>query len=191
MKSHNVAIIGAGIMGSAAADAALDLFPKVTVIEQHRRLHSLGSSTGVSRGIRLAYTDRRYIPAVRRSFELWEGLESRSGTSLLIPTGGLDFGGEEEETLISTIDSMREEDVPHEFVSPKKAAQSFDGLRLPPGSVAVYQPDAALIKADQALAALQDRAAERGAEFRFCTPVEAIQAVGNGDARTYRIKAGA
>lgn len=190
MNTIDLAIVGAGIMGSAAADAA-GLFQTVAVFEQYPRLHSFGSSTGVTRGIRLAYTDVRYIPAVRRSFELWRELEKSGGISLIIPTGGLDFGAEDSRTLAATIESMAEAGVPFRLMSPRRVAREFAGLKIPRGSTAAHQPDAALIRANEALAALQDRAAEKGADFHFSAPVESVQVRNEGGGPVYTLRAGA
>ena len=52
------------------------VWSQVLGIEQYGVAHSLGSSHGISRIIRLAYhEDPAYVPLLKRAYELWQELE--------------------------------------------------------------------------------------------------------------------
>ncbi|HWP72406.1 MAG TPA: FAD-dependent oxidoreductase, partial [Gemmatimonadaceae bacterium] len=89
----DVAVVGVGGMGSAAAYQLARRGLSVVAIERHEPGHDRGSSHGLSRIIRLAYFEHpSYVPLLQRSFELWRELEADSGEQVLHVTGGLDIG---------------------------------------------------------------------------------------------------
>ncbi len=61
--------------------------------------HSMGSSHGVIRIIRLRYYEHpAYVPLLHRACELWREADRASGQTLLVTTGSID-GGLEDDTL--------------------------------------------------------------------------------------------
>lgn len=52
---------------------------KVLGLEQYGVAHSMGSSHGISRIIRLAYhEDPAYVPLLKRAYQLWKELEEET-----------------------------------------------------------------------------------------------------------------
>ena len=84
----NVAVVGAGIMGSAAARELARSGHEVTLYEQFRLGHSRGSSHGRSRIVRLAYPELEFVELAREAFRGWRELEHESGLELLELSGG-------------------------------------------------------------------------------------------------------
>src|SRR5206468_11568027 len=78
-----VAVVGAGIMGSAAARALSRAGHDVTLYEQFRVGHDRGSSHGRSRIFRLAYAEPEYVRLAQEALGLWRELEAESGETLL------------------------------------------------------------------------------------------------------------
>ena len=87
-----VAVIGGGVIGCAAAYALARRGQRVTLLEQFAAGHARGSSHGPSRIIRLAYDGADYVALARASYDLWSALEAESGETLKVATGGLDIG---------------------------------------------------------------------------------------------------
>ena len=86
-------IVGVGGMGSAAAWQLARRGKRVLGIERFDIPHAMGSSHGVTRIIRLPYYENpRYVPLLRRAYELWREIEVASGATLLITTGSIDAG---------------------------------------------------------------------------------------------------
>src|SRR5690554_1381091 len=91
MRNYDVIVIGAGVAGSAAA-YALARDQRVLLLEQHRFLHTHGSSHGGSRIFRYAYPQPQYVALARAAEEGWRALEHDVGENVLTTTGGLDIG---------------------------------------------------------------------------------------------------
>src|SRR3979411_1221025 len=90
-----VAVIGAGLgaHGSSAAYRLAARGASVLGFDRFARGHTLGSSGGLSRIIRLSYYEHPdYVPMLRRAWDLWRELERESGETLLTQTGGLYVG---------------------------------------------------------------------------------------------------
>ena len=78
-----VAVVGAGIMGSATAYALARQGRDVLLLEQFRIGHEHGSSHGRSRIVRLAYPEVEFVELAREAFAGWRELEQESGQELL------------------------------------------------------------------------------------------------------------
>ena len=92
-RTHDVAIVGLGAMGGAAALELSRRGADVIGFDRFTPPHTFGSSHGDTRIIREAYFEHPvYVPMVQRAFELWRELERVSGRALLQQTGGLMIG---------------------------------------------------------------------------------------------------
>src|SRR3954470_13713579 len=94
MKSHktDVAVIGAGAMGSSTAWWLARRGADVVLFEQFAPRHSQGSSHGGTRIFRFAYYDPFYVRMAQTALPLWRELESDAGETLLDITGAVDHG---------------------------------------------------------------------------------------------------
>ncbi|MGB1288767.1 MAG: FAD-dependent oxidoreductase, partial [Aggregatilineales bacterium] len=125
MQAFDVIVIGAGIVGSGAAYHLSKNGQRVLLLEQFEIDHQRGSSYGDSRIIRYAYDKTPYISLIKDVFPLWETLEQESGESLLVKTGGIDFGFPDAETFMDTLHSMQTMDIPHELLITEDARLRF------------------------------------------------------------------
>src|SRR3954470_22365256 len=92
-QRFDVIVVGLGAMGSATAYHLASAGVRVLGLEQFDIPHSLGSSHGASRMIRLAYFEHpHYVPLLRRPYQLWETLQADFGQPILHLTGGLYMG---------------------------------------------------------------------------------------------------
>jgi sarcosine oxidase len=87
----DVAVVGAGIMGSATAYALARGGHDVTLYEQFEVGHTRGSSHGRSRIVRLAYPDVEFVELAKESFAGWRELEREAGVELLELNGLLEL----------------------------------------------------------------------------------------------------
>ena len=89
----DVIVAGLGAHGSSAAYQLAARGASVLGFDRFARGHTLGSSGGLSRIIRLSYYEHPdYVPLLRRAWTLWRELERDSGETLLTETGGLYAG---------------------------------------------------------------------------------------------------
>jgi sarcosine oxidase len=155
-------VVGAGVMGAAAAQWLAARGATVVLIDQYARGHALGGSHGDSRIFRLAYPDRDYTELAAQSLAQWRDLEEISGRELLVTTGGVDHGPGVVNAIGSVLAPLG---VPFEVVPAPVAMDRWPGMRFE-GDV-VCQPDAGRLQADNAVDVFQTLAQDRGATLLF------------------------
>lgn len=169
---HDVAIVGLGAMGSAAALELARRGADVIGFDRHTPPHTLGSSHGGSRIIREAYFESPvYVPMVQRAFELWRALERASGTPLLQPTGGLMIGAPDSVLVEGALRSAREHGLLHEVLSATEIRARYPVLNPEDDMVAVWEPRAGVLAPEACVTAQLDQARAHGAALRFDEPV--------------------
>jgi sarcosine oxidase len=157
---QKIAVIGAGVMGLATARALERRGHDVAVYEQFERGHERGSSHGRSRIFRLAYAEEEYVRLARESLGLWRQLEAETGETLLELNGLLEIVRTLEESTAHTLEACG---VEWHRLDGAEAERRYP-IRVPEGSFAVLQPEAGIVRADKALAALG-----RGLDVRYET----------------------
>jgi sarcosine oxidase len=100
VKSYDAIVAGVGSMGSAALYEFARRGRRVLGLEQFDVPNALGTYVGVTRIIRLAYSEHpKYVPLLARAYDLWRALETAAGEQLLFITGGVDAGPESSWTI--------------------------------------------------------------------------------------------
>ena len=90
--TRSVAVIGGGVIGSAAAWQLAVRGHRVVLFEQFGPGHARGASHGSSRIFRHAYPLRRYVDLASRAARLWRQLERVDGQRVYARTGAVDHG---------------------------------------------------------------------------------------------------
>ncbi|HEY3684701.1 MAG TPA: N-methyl-L-tryptophan oxidase, partial [Streptosporangiaceae bacterium] len=179
--TYDVAVVGLGGMGSAAAYHLAARGHRVVGLERFGPAHDQGSSHGDSRIIRLAYFEHpSYVPLLRRAYELWRDTERASGRRLLTVTGGVFIGEPDAVTVTGALRSARMWDLDHEYLDGAGLARRFPTLRPGPDDVAVYEPHAGYVEPEATVRAHLDLAGRHGADLRFGERVTGWQAGGHG-----------
>lgn len=168
-----VAVVGAGIMGSATAYALARDGHDVVLYEQFEVGHTRGSSHGRSRIVRLAYPDVEFVELAVESFAGWRELEREAGVQLLELNGLLELVEEEAQGSSAALDAAGAE---YELLTPE-AARSRWPVGVPDGWTALFQPEAGIVRADLAQRAFVDRALARGAQLRENTRIDSLDDV--------------
>src|SRR5271163_2582744 len=114
MRTLDLIVVGAGVMGCATAYQAAREGQRVLLLEQYRIGHARGSSHGPSRIIRLAYTSVSYVRLCQAAYQAWRDVESEVGQRLLVTAGGLDFAALGTPSLEKTRSSLHEAGVQFE-----------------------------------------------------------------------------
>lgn len=181
MTTYDVAIIGLGGMGGAAAYRLAERGQRVVGIERFGPGHDQGSSHGDSRIIRQAYFEHpSYVPLLRRAYELWRETERASGQDLLTITGGVFIGSPDAVTVTGALRSARMWDLEHEYLDAAAITDRFPTLRPGPDDVGVYEPYAGYVAPETTVRANLDLAAAHGADLRFGERVTGWAADGDG-----------
>src|SRR5215204_7441312 len=141
-RSFDVIVVGVGAMGSAACHQLARRESRVLGLERFDIPHSMGSSHGVNRIIRLAYyEDPSYVPLLRRAYELWRELETGFGEQLLFITGSIDASDRDDELVRDSLKSCEIHDLPYELLTGSELHDRFPAYQLPDTHLALLQPD--------------------------------------------------
>ncbi len=170
-SEQRVVIVGAGVMGAAAAWQLAKRGHDVTVVEQFADGHQRGSSHGASRIFRLGYPDPFWVHLGRDALVLWHELEADTGVGLIAPTGSVDHG--DADSVGAILAALDAEGVPSELLTPRVAADRWPGMRFE-GAV-VFQAGGGRIASGAARMAMIEQAQRHGARVRFDEPVRAIE----------------
>src|SRR6478735_4962583 len=170
----DVAVVGAGLCGAAAARELTGRGHSVLVLEQHEVGHDRGSSHGSSRIYRRAYTDPTYIALTGRADGEWERLEEESGVRLRTRTGGLDAGHRAQ--VIH--DALLAHGLPATLLRADEVAERWPGIAL--DGPACFHPDAGHLDPDLTVSTLLDLATRSGAELREHTSMTRVEPVTDG-----------
>ncbi len=168
-------VVGAGLMGAAAAWSLTRRGRSVLVIEQFSPAHSNGSSHGSARIVRRAYSDPLYTQLTGQAFELWRELEQQSGAPILRMLGGVDFGADRH--VARVVESLAARGVAHEVLTAAAAELRWPGMRF--SGTVVYHPQAGTMDAAVAVQSFTAEAVRRGAKVLYAT--EAVRVLPGDD----------
>jgi len=178
---YDVIVVGVGGMGSAACWQLARRGQRVLGLERFDIPHAMGSSHGISRIIRLPYYEHpAYVPLLQRAYELWHAIEQATGMTLLVTTGSVDGGPEDDALFQGALASARLHRLAHEVLSGAEVNARFPGYRLPAASRFVFQPRGGLIASERAIVAHVLAAQAAGAEIRAREQVLGWEASGEG-----------
>ena len=166
-----VAVVGGGVMGSAAAWQLAVRGHRVVLFEQFGPGHTRGASHGSSRIFRHAYSNRTYVDLAARAARLWRRLERLDGDRVYTPTGAVDHGDPGQLHALSR--TLTEARIEHSLHTPRAARMQWPGLVL--DTMVLYHPEAGRVHADNAVAALKRRATVDGAEIWHHTTVTGLR----------------
>ena len=182
MATHYDAIvIGVGGMGSAAVYELARRGKKVLGLERFDIPHTMGSSHGLTRIIRLAYMEHlSYVPMLRRAYELWRETQLKAGEQLLYVTGGVDISHPDADLFKGSMLACSEYNIPHEVLTPKELMKRYLAFQLPDDMMVNYQPDGGFVLSERCIVAHVNLAMSLGAEVHGREQVLDWEPVGDG-----------
>lgn len=172
----DVIVLGAGVMGSAAAYQLAKAGQQVVVLEQFEVDHQNGSSVDASRIFRYAYDRPDYVALARAAYPMWQALEEESGQRLMQYTGALDFGRAVSPTLQAFKNTLTVTCIAHEWLDPAEVSRRFPQFRLDEDMMGLYHAEAGYLAAGRCVLTLAQMAQKHGAVFQTNTRVQRIEA---------------
>jgi sarcosine oxidase len=111
-----------------------------------------------------------------RALDSWRDLQERAGETLLVQTGGLDFGPGVDECA----EAMTECGLPGEWLPARDAEERFPVFSLKDVDRVLWHEQTGICLADRAVAAQVRLAREAGVDVREETPMTGIRPSGDG-----------
>jgi sarcosine oxidase len=143
----DVAVVGAGIVGLAAAEALARRGAGVVCLDGGAPGHA--QSAGRARGFRHLHAEPALMGLAVRSRAAWRALETRAGVELLERGGMLRLGGEHEPDIAT----LRAAGIDARVIDAAEAAERFPVL-APEAGPLLFDPDAGAVRAADAIRAL-------------------------------------
>ncbi|KAF5021411.1 hypothetical protein F66182_6536 [Fusarium sp. NRRL 66182] len=180
-QQFDIAVVGLGALGSAAAYQASIKNARVIAFEQFELGHVKGASHDTSRIVRTSYGAPEYVALARSAYKDWAELERRSGTQMLTITGGVVFFPRDGPTPASDFTgSLDANGIAYELLDFEEMNRRWPGFLVPDNVDTVYTPDSGIVHAAKAVLNMQYQARANGAILKEKTRVEAITPQSSG-----------
>lgn len=174
----DVAIVGLGGIGSAAAYWAAARGASVVGHEQFALGHDRGASHDHSRIIRYSYHTPTYVELSRLAYRAWESVEIESATDLVVRCGGLDlFPAGCTIAPDDYRDALEECAIPYEWLDATEIRTRWPQFRIGDDVNGLFQADGGIVAASLGVAAHQALATARGAVLHDHSRVESVREI--------------
>lgn len=183
---YDVAVVGLGALGSAAAYHAVSKGAKVIAFEQFELGHVKGASHDTSRIVRTSYEGPEYVALAKSAYKDWAKLEVAAKQKLLTITGGVVFlpkekGKQAPDQWTNGIPTASEwartldaNGVPYERLSNVEANKRWPVLKIKEDREVIYTSDTGIAHAYKSITAMQFLARLGGAEMLENTQVKHV-----------------
>ncbi len=164
---YDVIVVGVGTMGAATCAYLAHKGVHVLGLEQHTIPNDLASHSGYTRIIRKAYYEHPdYVPLLQRSYELWQQLQWKVGTTLYHETGILYLGHQTSPVLQGCLDSSHLYNIPVEQWSRAKTKDRFPQFHYPEQNwISLWEPEAGYLDVHESITSFYKTALDDGAEI--------------------------
>ncbi|KAE8368123.1 FAD dependent oxidoreductase [Aspergillus caelatus] len=181
MDQFDVAVVGLGALGSAAAFHSSLKRVKVIGFEQYEFGHVRGASHDTSRIVRTSYGESEYVALAKSAYKDWAQLEAKSGQKMLTQTGGVIFFPEGGAMNASDFaNSLTENDLPYELLDAQEVNRRWPQFNIPLSVTTVYTADTGIVHAARSVMAMQNQARVNGAILKENTEVSRVVPSVNG-----------
>ncbi len=175
MIHADVAILGLGAMGTAAAWELARRGVSVVGCDAHAIPNTRASHHGGSRVIRLAYAEHPdYVPLLRRSFQRWQELERSLGETILHLVGGLYMGPPDGPFISGVRTAVTRHGLAHDLLDADAIRRRYPVFDPPPGTLGVLERQAGALMCERIVAGQARLAMAAGARLFGHAPVTAI-----------------
>jgi monomeric sarcosine oxidase len=167
MRTHDVAVIGAGVFGCWTAWHLRRAGKRVLLVDGWGAGHNRSSSGGESRIIRMGYgADEIYTRMAMRSLGCWREFFARIRQPLFYPTGVLWIGRESDPYTCATRETLLKAGAPIEMVPAGELARRYPQMRLAgPESFGIFERESGALLARRAVEAVAHDAIAAGVEY--------------------------
>jgi monomeric sarcosine oxidase len=184
-KSHDVAVIGAGVFGSWIAYCLRKAGATVLLLDAYGPAHARASSGGESRIIRMGYgPDEIYTRWSHRALPLWQELFAEAGRPELFNRTGVLWIADEstrESYASDTVTTLTQLRVPFEKLSNDDLRRRYPQIAIDDTSWGILEPSGGVLMARRAVQAVVDQAQKIGVTYKIAAaqspnPASALRA---------------
>lgn len=162
-----VVVVGAGAFGGWTALTLHREGADVTLLDAWGPGHTRASSGGDTRIIRATYGPRRiYTRMAAKALRLWQAEDLRHPHGCLQVTGALWMSGRDDRFGRESAAALRDEALRVDVLSPDEALARWPQIDFSGISSVLYEPDAGVLSARRACAAIVDRFVGEGGTYR-------------------------
>ncbi|CAG8293131.1 unnamed protein product [Penicillium salamii] len=174
-EQYDVAVVGLGVLGSAAAYHAALKGKKVIAFEQFELGHVHGASHDTSRIVRTTNSSPEYVALAKSAYKDWADLEKATDQKLLTITGGVFFLPKDAPTPLGDFtQSLDAKNVPYEVLNAKEVNKRWPQFDVPDSVDTLYTADTGIAHAAKTVLAMQSLARTNGAVIREHTRVDRV-----------------
>ena len=167
-KTHDVAVIGAGVFGAWSAYHLQQAGKSVALIDAYGPSNSRASSGGESRIIRMGYgPNELYTRWSMRSLELWKEFFQRAGKPLFHRTGVLWMNHEGDQYSLDTLVMLQKVKVPHQKLSRSELEKAYPQIAFGKVTWGILEPESGALMARRAVQAVVEEIVRNGGEYRL------------------------
>lgn len=180
MEHYDVAVVGLGALGSAAAYYAAKKGAKVIGFEQFELGHVRGASHDTSRIVRTSYDMPEYVALAKSAYKDWAHLEEASKQKLLTITGGVIICPKNGPSPASEwARALSINKLPYEQLNAQESNKRWPQFNIKDDQEVIYTSDTGIAHAAKSVTAMQFLARFNGAELKERTKVERVTPKGS------------
>ncbi|HSB09359.1 MAG TPA: N-methyl-L-tryptophan oxidase [Blastocatellia bacterium] len=162
MRTYDVAIVGAGVMGAATACELAREGVAIALIDQSTVPNPRAASFDHSKVFRFAYPDAFYVRLAIDAQKRWRSIEEDTGAQLITQTGALLIGKRRPSFETACFDAMCAEGIQAKLLERDALARRFPQFNTDAFEYGVFDSSGAITRAETAVRALIDLARRRG-----------------------------
>lgn len=171
-RASEVVVIGAGAFGGWTAFHLRRMGHQVLLVDQYGPGNSKATSGGETRGVRTGYGDRELWSAwASRAIDRWKEFDAEwgqpSGVRLFYTTGDLIMRERWEPFIQQTRDTWGKLGIRHEVLDHDEVAYRFPQIDTDGIELALYEPDAGVVRARRATETVAAAFTRMGGEVRI------------------------
>lgn len=166
-RQPHIAVVGAGAFGGWTALHLLRNGAHVTLLDTWGPGNSRASSGGVSRIIRHAYEQRRYVDLVARSLEIWSENEQRWNQQVLHRAGVLFMGPNTHPFGRDSVTHLEAAGIEFEIWDQAQIAERYPQLNPEGLEWGIWEPTAGYLMARKGCGLVTESVIQEGGTFRL------------------------